>query len=86
MQSKHYLFKYSLKEAIINLIKIKSSDQMFTGCVCIGDCLLSRRSGLKTIRPSGGVFFQKWGRFGKKYGRNDFHHHYQKLLIKKWLK
>jgi hypothetical protein len=29
MQSKHNLFKYSLKEAIINLIKIKSSDQMF---------------------------------------------------------
>jgi preprotein translocase subunit SecB len=26
-QSKHNLFKYSLKEAIINLIKIKSSDQ-----------------------------------------------------------
>jgi hypothetical protein len=36
MQSKHNLFKYSLKEAIINLIKIKSSDQMFTACVCIG--------------------------------------------------
>jgi hypothetical protein len=30
------------KEAIINLIKIKSSDQMFTACVCIGDCLFSR--------------------------------------------
>jgi hypothetical protein len=42
MQSKHNLFKYSLKEAIINLIKIKSSDQMFTACVRIGDCLLSR--------------------------------------------
>ena len=44
MQSKHNLFKYSLKEAIINLIiiEIKSSDQMFTACVCIGDCLLSR--------------------------------------------
>ena len=40
MQSKHNLFKYSLKEAIINLIKIKSIDQMFTACVCIGDCLL----------------------------------------------
>jgi hypothetical protein len=36
MQSKHNLFKYCLKEAIINLIKIKSSDQMFTACVCIG--------------------------------------------------
>jgi hypothetical protein len=46
-QSKHNLFKYSLKETIINLIKIKSSDQMFTACVCIGDCLLSRWSGLK---------------------------------------
>ena len=33
MQSKNNLFKYSLKEAIINLIKIKSSDQMFTACV-----------------------------------------------------
>jgi hypothetical protein len=42
MQSKHNLFKYSLKEAIINSIKIKSSDQMFTACVCIGDCLLLR--------------------------------------------
>jgi hypothetical protein len=42
MQLKHNLFKYSLKEAIINLIKIKSGDQMFTACVCIGDCLLSR--------------------------------------------
>jgi hypothetical protein len=51
MQSKHNLFKYSLKEAIINLIKIKNSDQMFTACVCIGDCLLSRWSGLKTIQP-----------------------------------
>jgi hypothetical protein len=40
MQSKHNLFKYSLKEAIINLIKIKNSDQMFTACVCIGDCLI----------------------------------------------
>ena len=40
MQSKHNLFKYSLKEAIINLIKIKSSDQMFTACVYIGDCLI----------------------------------------------
>jgi hypothetical protein len=37
MQSKHNLFKYSLKEAIINLIKIKSSDQMFTACVGIGE-------------------------------------------------
>ena len=51
MQSKHNLFKYSLKEAIINLIKIKSSDQMFTACVCIGDCLLSRWSGLEQMRP-----------------------------------
>jgi hypothetical protein len=33
MQSKHNLFKYSFKEAMINLIKIKSSDQMFTACV-----------------------------------------------------
>jgi hypothetical protein len=46
MQSKHNLFKYSLKEAVVNLIKIKSSDQMFTACVCIGDCFLSRWSGL----------------------------------------
>ena len=31
-------------------------------------------------------FGKKWGRFGKKYGRNDFSHYYQKLLIKKMLK
>jgi hypothetical protein len=38
MQSKHNLFKYSLEEAIINLIKIKSSDQMFAlVIVCFRD-------------------------------------------------
>jgi hypothetical protein len=42
MQSKHNLFKYSLKEAIINLIKIKSSDQMFTACVLVPNCLFKR--------------------------------------------
>ena len=31
-------------------------------------------------------FGKKWGGFGKKYGRNDFRHNYQKLLIKKLLK
>ena len=37
-----YLFQNKINEAIINLIKIENSDQMFTACVCIGDCLLSR--------------------------------------------
>jgi hypothetical protein len=46
-----YLFQNKINEAIINLIKIESSDQIFTACVYIGDCLLSRWSGLKTIRP-----------------------------------
>ena len=31
-------------------------------------------------------FGKKWGHFGKKYGRNDFGHYYQTLLIKKLLK
>jgi hypothetical protein len=43
-----YLLKLRL-HMFVNLIKIKSSDQMFTACVCIGDCLLSRWSGLRTI-------------------------------------
>ena len=56
MQSKHNLFKYSLKEAIINLIKIKSSDQMFTlvfalVIVCFRDDPALKQSGLTKIRP-----------------------------------
>ena len=31
-------------------------------------------------------FYEKSGRFGKKYGRNDLRHYYQKLLIKKIVK
>jgi hypothetical protein len=46
MQSKHNLFKYSLKEAIVNLIKIKSSDQMFIACICFRDDPALRKSGL----------------------------------------
>jgi hypothetical protein len=51
MQSKHNLFKYSLKEAIINLIKMKSSDQMFTAFVCFRDDPALKQSGLKQMRP-----------------------------------
>ena len=49
MQSKHNLFKYSLKKAIINLIKIKSSDQMFTAAVCFRDDPALKQSGLTKI-------------------------------------
>ena len=52
MQSKHKLFKYSLKEAIINLIKIKISEQMFTAGVCIGDCLINKHIiGTRFVDP-----------------------------------